>query len=94
MAFRTAPLSSGRIVSRVTIGRVTPFIPREKPNVKHAFAIYWQTLYRGLCPIGPMIMGPMIPKPKQLFNSAMHEAMKFILEVRKETSLPEAGFSF
>ena len=29
-AFRAAPLSSGRIVPRETIGRVTPFIPREK----------------------------------------------------------------
>ena len=27
VAFRAAPLSSGRIVPRVTIGRVTPFIP-------------------------------------------------------------------
>ena len=40
MAFRTAPVSSGRIVPRVTIGRVTPFIPRERPNVKHAIASY------------------------------------------------------
>ena len=27
------PLSSDRIVSRVTVGRVIPFIPRERPNV-------------------------------------------------------------
>ena len=40
MAFREAPLSSGRIFPRVTIGRVTPFIPRERPNVKHAIAGY------------------------------------------------------
>ena len=40
MAFRAAPLSSGRIVPRVTIGRVTPFIPRERPNViKHSY--FW-----------------------------------------------------
>ena len=32
MAFRAAPLSSGGIVPRVTIGRVTPFNPRERPN--------------------------------------------------------------
>ena len=38
MAFRTAPLSSGRIDPRVTIGRVTPFIPRERPDVKHSIA--------------------------------------------------------
>ena len=31
-AFRAAPLSSGQIVTRITIARVTPFIPREKPN--------------------------------------------------------------
>ena len=36
MAFRTAPLSSGQIVPKVTIGRVTPFIPR----VKHSIAGY------------------------------------------------------
>ena len=36
MAFRAAPLSSGRIVPRVT-----PFIPpRERPNVKHSNAGY------------------------------------------------------
>ena len=33
VAFRAAPLSSGRIVPRVTIGSVTPFITRERPNV-------------------------------------------------------------
>ena len=34
-------LSSGRIVPRVTIGRVTPFIPCERPYVnKHAIARY------------------------------------------------------
>ena len=32
MAFRVAPLSSRRIVPRVTIGRVTPSISRERPN--------------------------------------------------------------
>ena len=32
MAFRTAPLSSGQIVPRVAIARVTPFIRRERPN--------------------------------------------------------------
>ena len=38
---RAAPLYSGRIVPRVTIRRVTPFIPRERPNViKHAIAGY------------------------------------------------------
>ena len=30
LAFRTAPLSSGWIIPRKTIGRVTPFIPRVK----------------------------------------------------------------
>ena len=32
MAFRAAPISSGRIVPRVTIGRLTPFIPRGRLN--------------------------------------------------------------
>ena len=36
----TAPLYSGRIVPRVTIGRVTPFIPSERPDVKHSIAGY------------------------------------------------------
>ena len=40
MAFRTAPLSSSRIVPRVTIRRVTPFIPREGLNVKHSIPGY------------------------------------------------------
>ena len=40
MAFRAAPLFSGRIVSRVAIGRVTQFILRERPNVKHAIVVY------------------------------------------------------
>ena len=35
------PQSSGRIVLRVTIGRVTPSIPRERPTViKHAIGGY------------------------------------------------------
>ena len=37
---RGISLSSGRIVPRVTIGRETPFIPRERPNVKHSIAGY------------------------------------------------------
>ena len=40
VAFCTAPLSSGQIVPRVTIGRVTPFIPRERPNGKHSIAYH------------------------------------------------------
>ena len=36
VAFCTTPLSSGRIVPRVTIARVTLFIPRERPNVQHS----------------------------------------------------------
>ena len=38
--FRAAPLYLGLIVPRVTLGRVTPFIPRERPNVKHSIAGY------------------------------------------------------
>ena len=38
VAFRTAPLSSGRIVPRGTIGIVTPLIPQERLNVKHSVA--------------------------------------------------------
>ena len=37
---RTGLLSSGWIVSRVTIGRVTAFIPRERPDVKHSIVSY------------------------------------------------------
>ena len=36
LAFCTTPLSSGRIVPRVTIAGVTLFIPRERPNVQHS----------------------------------------------------------
>ena len=39
-AFRTAPLSSGRLVPRVVIARVTSFIPRERHSVKHYIAGY------------------------------------------------------
>ena len=39
MAFRTALLSSGQIVPRVTIGRETPFFPCERPN---ANTHYWR----------------------------------------------------
>ena len=35
VAIRTAPISLGQIVPRVPTTRVTPFIPRERPNVKH-----------------------------------------------------------
>ena len=35
-----ASLSSGQIVPRVTIARVTPFITRDRPNVKHSIAGY------------------------------------------------------
>ena len=38
--FRAAPQSSGRIVLKVTIGRVTPFISRERLNVKHSIVGY------------------------------------------------------
>ena len=37
---RTASLSSGGIVPRVTIAKVKPFIPRERSNVKHSIADY------------------------------------------------------
>ena len=45
LAFRAAPLSSGRIVPRVDNRKdnslwVAPFIPRERPNVKHSIAGY------------------------------------------------------
>ena len=36
VAFRTAQLSSSRIVPRVTIARVTLFIPLERPHVNYA----------------------------------------------------------
>ena len=37
-AFRPAPLPFDQIVPIVTIGRVTLFIPCERPNVKHSIA--------------------------------------------------------
>ena len=40
LALRTTLLSSGRIVPRVTIVRVTPFIPRDRTNVRHSNAGY------------------------------------------------------
>ena len=40
LKLRGISLSSGLIVPRVTIGRETPFIPRERPNVKHFIAAY------------------------------------------------------
>ena len=40
VAFHEAPLSSGRIVPRITIGRITPFIQNEGPNGKHSIAGY------------------------------------------------------
>ena len=33
---RVILLSSGRMVPRVTIGRVTPLLPHERPNVTHS----------------------------------------------------------
>ena len=45
MAFRAAPLSLSRIVPRVTKGRVTPFIPRERPKMpRHAIHGYLRLL--------------------------------------------------
>ena len=40
LAFFTTPLSSGRIVPRVTIAGVTLFIPCERPNVQHSITGY------------------------------------------------------
>ena len=40
LKLRGISLSAGRRVPRVTIGRETPFIPRERPNVKHFIAGY------------------------------------------------------
>ena len=48
--FCTAPLCSGRIVPRVTIGRGTPFIPRERHNVKHSIAGYLRLPRPALAP--------------------------------------------
>ena len=46
LAFRAAPLSLGRIVPIVAIGRVIPFIPRERPTViKHTIAGYLWLLW-------------------------------------------------
>ena len=37
LKFPTAPLSSSRIVPRVTIARVTPFTPLERPHVNAGY---------------------------------------------------------
>ena len=49
MAFRTAPLSLGRIVPRGAIARETPFIPRERPNIKHTLLFGATTTYTSAC---------------------------------------------
>ena len=51
MAFRAAPLSSGRIVPRVTIGRVTPLIPPERPNANTLYCQLFKatTAYTSAC---------------------------------------------
>ena len=40
VAFHIAPLSSSQIDPRVTIGKVTPFIPRKRSSFKHSIAGY------------------------------------------------------
>ena len=57
VAFRTAPLSSSRIVPKVTIARVILFIPLERPHVNYAgyLRLPQPTQVPGLmrCCIGP-----------------------------------------
>ena len=49
MAFHADLLSSGRIVPRATIERVTPFIPHEKPNANTRYC--WLFKAAALAPL-------------------------------------------
>ena len=51
VAFHAVPLSSGQIITRVTIGRVSPFIPRERPNANTRYCRLFKatTAYTSAC---------------------------------------------
>ena len=62
MTFRAAPLSSGRIVPRVTIGRVTPFIPRERPTATTRYCRLFKatTAYTSACSDAGAALAPLL----------------------------------
>ena len=61
VAFCTARLSSGRIVPRATITRVTPFIPRERPNVEHYCRLFkTTTAYASVCTDAGAALAPLL----------------------------------
>ena len=62
MAFRAAPLSSGRKVPRVTIGRVTPFIRCERPNANTRYCRLFKanTAYTSGCTDAGAALAPLL----------------------------------
>ena len=61
VAFRTARPSSGRIVPRATITRVTPFIPRERPNGEHYCRLFkTTTAYASVCTDAGAALAPLL----------------------------------
>ena len=62
MAFRAAPLSSARLVPRVTIGRVTPFIPCERPRTRCCRLFKATTAYISLCTDASAVLAPLLSR--------------------------------
>ena len=64
MAFRAAPLSSGRIVPRVTQGRVTPFIPHKRPNANTRYCRLFKatTAYTSTCTDAGAALVPLLSR--------------------------------
>ena len=62
MAFRAALLSSGRIIPRVTIGRITPFIPRDRPNANTRYCRLFKvtTAYTSTCTDAGVALAPLL----------------------------------
>ena len=62
--FRAAPLSSGRIVPRVTMGKVTPFIPRERPNANTCYFRLFKatTAYTSTCTDAGAVLAPLLSR--------------------------------
>ena len=61
---RTAPLSSGWIVPRVTLGRVTSFIPRERPNANTRYYRLFKatTAYNSACTDVGAALAPLLSR--------------------------------
>ena len=64
MAFRAAPLSSGRIVPRVTIGKATQFIAGERPNANTCYGWLFKatTAYTSACTDAGAALAPLLRK--------------------------------